>query len=189
MSFDVNGHLTRLKGKDYLEVKWRLVWFRDDHPDWSIETEPLILEDKKAVFRAYVKDSQGRVLAMGTKSETPAGFADFIEKAETGSVGRALAHLGYGTQFAPELEEGERIVDSPVERPRAVPPVTIETLYAEAAKAGIDQKTLTDSLMASDKLKIKSVSDLKSGQIQVLLDALQRDPAKFKASLLKEKVS
>jgi hypothetical protein len=30
-------------------------------------------------------------------------------------VGRALAMLGYGTQFAPELDEGDRIVDSPVE--------------------------------------------------------------------------
>ena len=38
------------------------------------------------------------------------------EKAETKAVGRALAMLGYGTQFAPELDEGERIVDSPVER-------------------------------------------------------------------------
>ncbi|HTD18454.1 MAG TPA: hypothetical protein VK667_02885, partial [Ktedonobacteraceae bacterium] len=40
----------------------------------------------------------------------------YIEKAETGAIGRALAALGYGTQFAPELNEEHRIVDSPVER-------------------------------------------------------------------------
>jgi hypothetical protein len=34
----------------------------------------------------------------------------------SGAIGRALAALGYGTQFAPELDEQHRIVDSPVER-------------------------------------------------------------------------
>ncbi len=188
MGFNPSDHLMKLKGKDYLEVKWRLVWFREERPSWGIETEPLVLEDKKAVFRANIKDETGRILATGTKMETPSGFADFVEKAETGSIGRALAALGFGTQFAPELEEGERIVDAPVER-RTIEIPTIEALFAEAAKAGIDEKTLTDGLVASDKLKIKSVSDLKSGQIQVLLDLLRRDPGKFKAGLTKEKAS
>ena len=31
--------ILKLRGKDYLEVKWRLVWFREEHPDWSIETK------------------------------------------------------------------------------------------------------------------------------------------------------
>ena len=39
------------------------------------------------------------------------------EKAETKAVGRALAMLGYGTQFAAdELDEGERIADTPIDR-------------------------------------------------------------------------
>jgi hypothetical protein len=70
------------------------------------------------VFRAVVKDGKGGV-ATGTKSEKAASFSDFIEKAETGAIGRALAGLGYGTQFAPELDEQHRIVDSPVERQSA----------------------------------------------------------------------
>jgi hypothetical protein len=37
-----------------------------------------------------------------------------MEKAETGAIGRALALIGYGTQFAPEMDEEDRIVDSPV---------------------------------------------------------------------------
>ena len=42
-----------------------------------------------------------------------------MEKAETGSIGRALALLGYGTQFcADELDEGDRIVDAPAEPAR-----------------------------------------------------------------------
>lgn len=110
-----------LKGKEYLEVKYRLVWFREEHPDYGIETEFLLLSGEAAVAKATIRDASGRILSQGTKSETPKGFPDYIEKAESGSIGRALALIGYGTQFcADELDEGERIVDSPVP-PRAKP--------------------------------------------------------------------
>ena len=119
MTFNPQEHLTQVKGKDYLEVKWRLVWFREEHPDWTIDTEFLILDMDQgvAVCQATISDENNRQLAKGTKTEYKASFFDFVEKAETGAIGRALAALGYGTQFAPELEEGERIVDSPVEKP------------------------------------------------------------------------
>lgn len=111
-----------LKGKDYLEVKYRLVWFREERPTWGIETRVVDMSDKHAVFTAVVKDEQGRILASGHKHEDKAGFADFREKAETGAIGRALALLGYGTQFTgDELDEGERIVDSPVQRKITLP--------------------------------------------------------------------
>ena len=149
-SFNPNEHLMQLKSKegfkDYLPVQWRLVWFRDQCPDGTIETEIVHLDlDKEteeevfvwnnekrrsektiktargvAVFRAIVKDGKGGV-ATGTKMEKAASFPDFLEKAETGSIGRALAALGYGTQFAPELNEEHRIVDSPVERGSIAP--------------------------------------------------------------------
>jgi hypothetical protein len=113
--------LLDLRGKEYLQVAHRLVWFREEHPEWSIETEPLAIQADYAIFTARVKNEQGRVIATGTKHETRPGFLDFIEKAETGAIGRALALCGYGTQFAPELDEGERIVDSPVTRPNGGP--------------------------------------------------------------------
>jgi len=106
--------LMELKGKSYLQVAYRLVWFREEHPDWTIETEALEIADDHAIFKATVRDQNGRLIATGTKSETRTGFPDFLEKAETGAIGRALALCGYGTQFAPELDEGERIVDTPV---------------------------------------------------------------------------
>jgi hypothetical protein len=106
--------LLNLKGKDYLEVKFRIVWFREEHPDWSIETEMMSVTDVSAYARATVKDEKGRIVATSHKFENVQGFPDFIEKAETGAIGRALALIGYGTQFcADELDEGKRIVDSP----------------------------------------------------------------------------
>lgn len=107
--------LLNLRGKQYLEVKFRLVWFREDHPDWSIETELISVTDVSAYARATIRDETGRVIATSHKFESIQGFPDFIEKAETGAIGRALALIGYGTQFcADELDEGKRIVDSPV---------------------------------------------------------------------------
>jgi len=117
MSFKPKEHLSKIKGKDYLEVKWRLVWFREDHPDYEIDTEFIILDIDQgvAVCMAVIKDNESRQLACGTKTEYKASFFDYVEKSETGAIGRALAALGYGTQFAPELEEGDRIVDSPID--------------------------------------------------------------------------
>lgn len=114
--FDVKKALIKIQGdRDYLPVAQRLVWFREEHPDWAIVTEPVIIDIEKgySVFKATVLNADGKPVGSGTKMETARGFPDFAEKAETGAIGRALAVCGYGTQFAPELEEGERIVDTP----------------------------------------------------------------------------
>ena len=112
--FNPKEHLMDLKGKQYLQVMWRLVWFREEKPLWSIDTKLEQLTENHAVFSAKVSDENGVQKASGYGSESVKDFRDFIEKAETKAIGRALAMLGYGTQFAPELDEGERIVDSPV---------------------------------------------------------------------------
>lgn len=107
--------LLDLKGKSYLQVAHRLVWFREEKPDWSIETE-IVEGPGSCTAKATIRNSESRVVATAHKHEDKQGFADYREKAETGAIGRALALCGYGTQFAPELEEGERLADSPLVR-------------------------------------------------------------------------
>lgn len=121
MAFNPNEHLMDLKGKNYLQVMWRLVWFREDKPLWNIDTKLESLTDNHAVFSAKIYDENGVQKSAGYGSESVKDFRDFIEKAETKAVGRALAMLGYGTQFAPEMDEGERIVDSPVPKKPEAP--------------------------------------------------------------------
>lgn len=118
--FDPSKFLTKVNGNDYLEVKWRLLWFRTDHPDGEIETELVEHRDGVAVFRARVKVPGGGS-ATGWGSESAEDFADYLEKAETKALGRALAALGYGTQFCPDFEFGaveQRVVDAPVDAAR-----------------------------------------------------------------------
>ena len=117
--FNPADHMMKLKGKDYLQVAWRLVWFRDPEdgfPGYGLKTELLEHGEDWAVFKAEITDSHGDVVSTGHGSESLKDFGDYLEKAETKAVGRALAMLGFGTQFAPDLDEGERIVDSPIER-------------------------------------------------------------------------
>ena len=118
MAFDFKRHLIKVQGgRTYLPVSARIVWFRQEHPDWSIETEAVEINHEKqyAIFRARISDGDGKLMATGTKKEDIKGFGDYIEKAETGSVGRALALCGFGTQFSPDLDESNagRFADSP----------------------------------------------------------------------------
>jgi hypothetical protein len=144
-TFNPREHLIELKSRqgtqEYLPVQWRLVWFREVCPHGEILTELITLDlDREtqeegyawnnetrrsekvikrakgyAMFKATVRDGKGGI-ATGYKSEKAASFSEYAEKAETGAIGRALAALGYGTQFAPDLDEQHRIVDAPVDR-------------------------------------------------------------------------
>lgn len=148
--FNPKEHLMDLKGKEYLQVMWRLVWFRDEKPNWCIDTKLEQLTDNHAVFSAKIYDENGVLKSAGYGSEGIKDFKDFIEKAETKAVGRALAMLGYGTQFAPELDEENRIVDSPVE-PKPVGkgiPSTPITNTCSKCGAEISQKVKEYSVKA-----------------------------------------
>lgn len=131
--------LLNLKGKEYLQVMHRIQWFREEHPTGILKTSMLAMngegEKEYAVFKTEVFIN-GNLIASAHKKETRGGFDDFIEKAETGSVGRALALCGYGTQFASdELYEGDRLADSPV--PVVEKIVTAITPAATGANAAV----------------------------------------------------
>ena len=106
-----------LKGKDYLNVQARLIWFRDDCPNYKIITSLIQYVDGFALFKAEILDENMVVIATAHGSETKIDFKDYIEKAETKALGRALGYAGFGTQFmGDEIDEGIRIVDAPVVR-------------------------------------------------------------------------
>jgi hypothetical protein len=129
--------LINLRGKEYLEVKYRLVWFREEKPTWRIETEFKILQADSALAKAIIKNEAGEIVSMAHKLETKQGFADFIEKSETGAIGRALALIGYGTQFcADELDEGQRIVDAPATPKQQLEKAVNQANAAKAAPGG-----------------------------------------------------
>jgi hypothetical protein len=85
-------------------------------------------------------------MAKGTKMETAGGFPSYIEAAETGAIGRALAVCGYGTQFAPDLDElsSGKIVDSPLPNNVRAPYISqlpTSSIHANSASSDNSDKT------------------------------------------------
>ncbi len=120
--FDPTQYLSKFDGRDYLEVKWRVMWLRHEHPEARMTTEIVQHNEESgfALFRAEV-DIPGGGKSTGWGSETVRDFHDYIEAAETKALGRALAALSYGTQFCSDFDFSAnarpgtaQIVDAPV---------------------------------------------------------------------------
>lgn len=150
--------LMNLKGKPYMQVAQRLVWFTEEAESYSIETSFPLLTSEETVAHVVVKvfDKSNALVksASATKREDKKSFADHTEKAETGAIGRALAMLGFGTQFAiADLEEGDRLADSPIAvvtkaaslAESLSQPVTTGPAFVAAKKTSFSKKVLTQS--------------------------------------------
>ena len=131
--FDPTPYLRQLRGRgggDYLDVKWRLLWLRKEHPDAELLTEMVEHDQQMAIFKATVTLPTGGK-ATGYGSETANDFPDFIEKAETKAIGRALNALGFGAQFgergdeSPATPAARPVQDRPAARPLTVPPAPV----------------------------------------------------------------
>ncbi len=162
--------LMNLKGKPYMMVAHRIVWFNEDTEggSFSIETENLVLTEDRSVIKATVRvfDKDGKLVkqGVGTKSESKKDFGDFIEKAETGAIGRAITMLGYGTAYAlADLDEGARIIDSPVVNVRKQE-VKAEVLTAPTSVATVAQAVATEPVVAKKKSMFTKPGSSNNGQ-------------------------
>lgn len=166
---DIGDMITVKGGGLYLPVRRRVVWMRGEpvpHPDWTIDTIAEKVDEGEfkpgasgksgdrveggyARYRANVFNEHGRLLATGTKTEFSERFLDFVEKAETGAIGRALAVAGYGTEAAVDLDEGlekERIADAPVTAPGRS--IHISSSAVPGVRVGGRPAQITDSQRA-----------------------------------------
>jgi hypothetical protein len=175
--------LLNLKGKDYLQVAHRIVWFRETHPDWTIKTQINFSDESYSQARAEILNAEGRLIASAHKSETAKGFADHLEKSETGAIGRALALCGFGTQFcADEIDEGVRLADSPVniapkseDKSKYLFPSDkqIKRLYAIASSKGWNDDDVHAALL---KVGFASVRDLPTARYEGFCKFIESNP-------------
>lgn len=111
-TFDPRPYLRQLaNGEPYLDVKWRLHWLRSEHPDAQIETDLIAADSDSVVCKATVRLSDGGS-ASGHASAIRSADMTHIELAETHAIGRALAALGYGAEYA----DADALTTQPPER-------------------------------------------------------------------------
>lgn len=95
---------TNIKGKAYVEVSQRILYFRTapEYRGWSMETELISYDDQSCIIRAVAKNPDGRIMAVGhaqeDRSSSMINKTSYIENGESSAWGRCLANLGIGIE-------------------------------------------------------------------------------------------
>lgn len=93
---------TNIKGKQYVQVNERILYFRSEYPEWSILTEVVSITEDEVMCKATVLDPDGEVRFTGhAHEEKQASYINktsYVENCETSAVGRALGMMGIGIE-------------------------------------------------------------------------------------------
>ncbi len=151
---------TNIKGKEYVEVNQRVLYFRNEeqYKGWSLTSEILHITDESCVIKATVSNAEGAEVASGIaqedKSSSYINKTSYVENCETSAWGRALGNLGIGieTSIASSNEVSMAIAKQSTKEERK--PLT-EALIASMKKAVADGK----GDQVSKALKEKYVAD------------------------------
>lgn len=176
----VNDEWVEQTPADYMKVAQRLVWFNLEKKDWIIETDLAEIKEGFIQAKCTIKDPTGKVMRTAHKTLKYEGEKDW-DSIETGAVGRALAMLGYGTQFASnELEEAD---DQPVDAPTTTIKKSVETGESkeslEAKKPTEKPKENLDDIEAAGDYVIEVGVDAGKTIRQLWLQKKLRDRVDF----------
>ena len=174
-----------IKGKDYVPVTERLIYFKKHNPNWIIITEIIKLDQQFVLMKASVIDSEGitRTTAHAYEKENSSFInkTSYIENCETSAVGRALGIMGIGidTSLASADEVANAVENQKKQRqrPKSNPkPKTIGKGRGlelvdriEAAGRSVEQCCRTFGVESLDKL-----TEQQAAQIEQILESYSR---------------
>ena len=183
-----NKKTGRVETKDYAEVFQKIKAFRMLFPMGSIYTEHEFIGEGVVLFKAFVKDDEGKLLGTGTAYEKEGSSfinqSSYIENCETSAIGRALSMCGIGidlgvasyeevanamlNQEKPvEKVEGQVVKKTPKEKKEMVPgypdrEVMLEVVEKHFPKGSEIYKKLLDSN------NLKTIEDATDAQLATL---------------------
>ena len=96
----VNLKTVNIKGKPYVTVDERLIYFRDHYPNYSLVSEVIEKTEDSILIKAIILDEKNRIIATGLAEEEKGSNyinkTSYVENCETSAWGRALANFGIG---------------------------------------------------------------------------------------------
>jgi hypothetical protein len=130
--FDTTQYLQNLEKRPnyppryYLPVNARVAWFRSENPHGAIITTPKTIGEVFYVRAQIIVDGEIRATGIaGVRSGKGTTWdGRELEKSETAAIGRALAHVGYGTLYALQDDDETALADAPVGTQPPTPPQT-----------------------------------------------------------------
>jgi hypothetical protein len=122
--------IVNIKGKDYETVASRVSRFRQSHPEFTLSTEIVKLDDEQCLIKASILNGE-QLLATGHAHEfrksSQINGTSYVENCETSAIGRALASLGIGgTEFATANEVANAIHQQTAKRAEQKPLASIQ---------------------------------------------------------------
>jgi len=168
-----------LKGKEYTEVKDRVMFFRmeEQFKGYYFITEIIELNQDVASFVCKVYNNDGIIISTGTAyertSQGPVNKTNHAENAETSAVGRALGFLGIG--IVGGIATAENMKDAPF-----IEEWINKSQRQELAKMIQDSKT--DLAKFNDNFIIEKLSELPTKEFERAKALLQSKLNKLKNS-------
>ena len=173
---------TNIKGKEYAEVNQRIKAFRMVHPNGTITTDIVNIENGIVLMKASITDDEGRLIGTGYAYEKEKSSfinqTSYIENCETSAVGRALGMCGFGidTSVASAEEVQNAIKNQQSQQPQQ--PLN-EVIVAKA-------KQLNIKLEAVAKYYTKNVEDLTNDDLLKAINTKEKALAKKQDEAKKE---
>ena len=91
-----------IKGKEYITVNERLIYFRtrDEFKGFGIKEDIVSIDDTEGIFKVTIYDSNGEPIvsahAQEYRDSSYINKTSFVENGFTSALGRALGYLGIG---------------------------------------------------------------------------------------------
>lgn len=170
---------TDIKGKEYAEVNQRIKAFRMVHPNGTITTDIVSIENGVVLMKASITDDDGRLIGTGYAYEKENGSfinkTSYIENCETSAVGRALGMCGFGIDTSVASAEE---VQNAIKNQQPQQPLN-EVIVAKA-------KQLNIKLEAVAKYYTKNVEDLTNDDLLKAINTKEKALAKKQDEANKE---
>lgn len=158
-----------IKGKEYVEVNERLIYFRKNFPNYSLTTEIVEKTDQSITILASILNEEGRVISNGLaeefKGSTFINKTSYVENCETSAWGRALGNFGIGIENG--VGSYEEVANAKLNQDKPEPKVSSKTPPKKKTKIVLD---IGDENWAR---VLKYVAENKADGLPAIVETLQ----------------